>query len=202
VSACLGSSWLGSARLCPFRPGFTWLGTARPGSVRAGSARLGSASAWGGPGAARAGQGRVGEAGMLISGVKAYIPDRTEGKNKSSWLRLGSGLAWLGPGSAQLASACHDQGSSRLCTSRPGSAWLGLEWPGSVRAGSALLGLGSGSVVSGLGPHFGDAFFLSGFNQTGPDINMILKGWGRCPAAGVFNYYWPLLAPIMDRNSP
>ena len=34
----------GSARLCPFRPGSTWLGLARLGSVRAGSARLGLSS--------------------------------------------------------------------------------------------------------------------------------------------------------------
>ena len=102
---------------------------------------------------------------MLILWCKSIHPRPYGGKKKSSWLRLGSGLAWLGPGSAQLASARHDQGSSRLCPSRPGSAWLGLEWPGSVRAGSALLGLGSGSAVPGLSPHFGDSFFLSSVNQ-------------------------------------
>ena len=49
---------LGSAGLCPFRPGSTWLGTARPGSVRAGSARLGF-----GLGRPGGGSGRPGKAG-------------------------------------------------------------------------------------------------------------------------------------------
>ena len=105
---------------------------------------------------------------MLILWCKSIHPRPYGGKTNSSWLRLGSGLAGLGPGSAQLASARHDQGSSRLCPCRLGSARLGLEWPGSVRAGSALLGLGLGSAVPGLSPHFGDAFFLSGFNQILP----------------------------------
>ena len=60
ASACRGE---GSVRLCPSRPGFTWLGLA-PGLALFGLARLGSARFR--PGQAGGDQGRPGEAGMLI----------------------------------------------------------------------------------------------------------------------------------------
>ena len=97
VSACLGSSWLGSARLCPFRPGSTWLGMARPGSVQAVSARLVSASACGGPGEAGEAQGRPGEAETLILCSKTIHPRLYGGKKNVilALARLGIGCDFI-----------------------------------------------------------------------------------------------------------
>ncbi len=63
-----------------------------------------------------------------------------------------------------------------MARARLGSARLGLAPPGSAWPGLALFGLarlGSGSALPGLGVHFGDLFFLSGFNQILPSAKYV-----------------------------